>query len=162
MKYLLERRKRWSDSYKGVPDSDEEEVDSKTWKEVEDARLKREEEELSKIATGIGKVFLKEVKEREKLKKIKMANLDPRNASRTPSANKEPTYRLRYESPIGASPSRNLDHPKPFDDDDFDRSISCRSSMGRSVGQIPNYNGKLSNIFSILLCDKTILYMQNF
>lgn len=61
---------------------------------------------------------------------------------RTPSANKEPNYRLRYDNPIGASPSRNLDHPRPFDDDDFDRSLSCRSSMGRSIGAIPNYNGK--------------------
>lgn len=66
---------------------------------------------------------------------------------RTPSANKEPTYRLRYDNPIGASPSRNLDHPRPFDEDDFDRSLSCRSSMGRSIGTIPNYNGKHYNIF---------------
>lgn len=51
-------------------------------KELEDARLKKEEAELSKIATGIGKVFLKEVKEREKLKQWKAAHLDPRNASR--------------------------------------------------------------------------------
>lgn len=65
---------------------------------------------------------------------------------RTPSASKEPAYRLRYESPIGASPSRNSDHPKPFDEDDFDRSLSCRSSVGRSVGQIPNYNGKCFKI----------------
>uniref|UniRef100_V5GP13 Actin-binding LIM protein 1 n=2 Tax=Anoplophora glabripennis TaxID=217634 RepID=V5GP13_ANOGL len=135
-----ERRKRWSDSYKGVPDSDEDDLDGLTAKEIEDLKLKKEEEELSKISSGIGKVFLKNVQEREKLKQWKAAHLDPRNASRTPSANKEPQYRLRYDSPIGASPSRNLDHPRPFDDDDFDRSLSCRSSMGRSIGAIPNYN----------------------
>lgn len=133
-----ERRKRWSDSYKGV-ESDEDEVDGLSPKEIEDLKLKKEEEELSKIASGIGKVFLKNVKEREKLRQWKAAHLDPRNASRTPSANKEPPYRLRYDNPIGASPSRNLDHPRPYDDDEFDRSISCRSSMGRSIGQIP-YN----------------------
>ncbi|XP_023019260.2 actin binding LIM protein Uncoordinated 115a isoform X2 [Leptinotarsa decemlineata] len=133
-----ERRKRWSDSYKGVPDSDEDEIDGRNSKELEN--IKKEEEELTKIASGIGKVFLKNVQEREKLKQWKAANLDPRNASRTPSANKEPHYRLRYDNPIGASPSRNLDHPKPFDEDDFDRSLSCRSSMGRSIGAIPNYN----------------------
>lgn len=131
---------------------------------LKDAQLKREEEELSKIATGIGKVFLKNVKEREKIKQWKAAHLDPRNASRylhfklslvqsnvirffrirrTPSANKEPHYKLRFESPVGASPSRNADHPKPFEEEEFERSISCRSSVGRSVGQIPNYNGKL-------------------
>ncbi|XP_060529918.1 actin-binding LIM protein 1 isoform X5 [Cylas formicarius] len=134
-----ERRKRWSDSYKGVPDSDEDDLDGMTEKEIEDRKLKKEEEELTKIASGIGKVFLKNVKEREKFKQWKAANLDPRNASRTPSANKEPTYRLRYDNPIGASPSRNLDHPKPFDEDDFDRSLSCRSSsMSRPSGW--NYN----------------------
>lgn len=77
-----ERRKRWSDSYKGVPDSDEDETDQLSPKEIEDAKLKREEEELSKIASGIGKVFLKNVKEREKIRQWKAAHLDPRNASR--------------------------------------------------------------------------------
>ncbi|XP_050511936.1 actin-binding LIM protein 3 isoform X2 [Diabrotica virgifera virgifera] len=134
-----ERRKRWSDSYKGVP-SDEDEVDDATAREIQDQKLKKEENELSKIASGIGKVFLKEVQEREKYKQWKAANLDPRNASRTPSAKKEPNYSFRYDNPIGASPSRNLDHQRPFDDDDFDRSLSCRSSMGRSIGAIPNYN----------------------
>lgn len=105
--------------------------------------MKKEEKELSKIATGIGKVFLKNVHEREKIKKWKAAHLDPRNASRTPSANKEPHYRLRYESPVGASPSRNADHPKPFEEEEYDRSVSCRSvSLGRSSGgQAPSYNG---------------------
>ncbi|CAG9861145.1 unnamed protein product [Phyllotreta striolata] len=135
-----ERRKRWSDSYKGVP-SDEDEVDNAKEGDIQDEKLKKEENELSKIASGIGKVFLKNVQEREKFKQWKAANLDPRNASRTPSANKEPNYRFRYDNPIGASPSRNLDHPRPFDDElEFDRSMSCRSSMGRSVGAIPNYN----------------------
>lgn len=134
-----ERRKRWSDSYKGVGDSDEEEVDGMTEKEIEDMKLKKEEQELSKIASGIGKVFLKNVKEREKIKQWKAAHLDPRNASRTPSAKKEPVYGMRYDNPIGASPSRNLDHPRPYDDDDFDRSLSCRSSsMSRPSGW--NYN----------------------
>nr|CAI5823326.1 unnamed protein product [Callosobruchus analis] len=144
-----ERRKRWSDSYKGVQDSDEEEVDGVPAKAVDDVKLKKEEEELSKIASGIGKVFLKNVQEREKIKQWKAAHLDPRNASRTPSANKEPAYRLRYDNPIGASPSRNLDHPRPFDDDDFDRSLSCRSSVGRSVGAIPNYNVSTGSITDV-------------
>ncbi|XP_060529919.1 actin-binding LIM protein 1 isoform X6 [Cylas formicarius] len=143
-----ERRKRWSDSYKGVPDSDEDDLDGMTEKEIEDRKLKKEEEELTKIASGIGKVFLKNVKEREKFKQWKAANLDPRNASRTPSANKEPTYRLRYDNPIGASPSRNLDHPKPFDEDDFDRSLSCRSSsMSRPSGW--NYNVSTGSITDV-------------
>lgn len=51
-------------------------------KEVVDEKLKKEEEELNKIASGIGKVFLKDVKKREELKAWKAAHLDPRNASR--------------------------------------------------------------------------------
>lgn len=62
----------------------------------------KEEEELRKISTGIGKVFLQNVREREKLRQWKLAHLDPRNASRTPSAAREPAYRLRYESPVNA------------------------------------------------------------
>ena len=86
----------------GVPDSeDEDEVDKKSIKEVEE-KLKKEQNELSKIDTGIAKVFLQDIeKDRENLRH-KAANVDPRNASRTPSANREPAYRLRYESPVGA------------------------------------------------------------
>lgn len=137
-----ERRRRWSDSYKGVPDSDEEDtVDKGVDKEPKDIKLKKEEEELSKIASGIGKVFLQNVREREKIRHYKQTHLDPRNASRTPSAAREPNYRLRYQSPINASPSRNLDAPRPWEEYEMlDRSSSYRSSMGRSVGAIPSYN----------------------
>jgi len=71
-----------------------------------------------------------------------MSHLDPRNASRTPSANKEPPLRLRYESPINASPSRFRDHPRPFDyeDPELDRHSTHRSSLGRSIGTLPSYN----------------------
>ncbi|XP_029042521.1 actin binding LIM protein Uncoordinated 115a isoform X3 [Osmia lignaria lignaria] len=127
-----ERRRRWSDTYKGVPASDDEdEVDNKTYiKEVEE-KLQKEQDELSKIDTGIAKVFLHDrEKDRENLRH-KAANVDPRNASRTPSAAREPTYRLRYESPVGASPSRNIDHARPWEDDD---GFSYRSSIG------PSYN----------------------
>lgn len=90
-------------SIQGVPASDDEdEVDNKTYiKEVEE-KLKKEQDELSKIDTGIAKVFLQDrEKDRENLRH-RAANVDPRNASRTPSAAREPTYRLRYESPVGA------------------------------------------------------------
>ncbi|XP_026744803.1 actin-binding LIM protein 3, partial [Trichoplusia ni] len=112
-----ERRRRWSDTYKGVPDSDDE-ADGKQNGNVNgngdiDPKLRREERELSKIETGIAQVFLKEVKEREKLQQWKKQNLDPRNASRTPSASREPLPRLRYSSPVGASPSRSLEARAP-------------------------------------------------
>ncbi|XP_071572089.1 actin-binding LIM protein 3 isoform X12 [Temnothorax nylanderi] len=114
-----ERRRRWSDTYKGVPASDDEdEVDNKTYIKEAEQKLKKEQDELSKIDTGIAKVFLHDrEKDRENLRH-RAANVDPRNASRTPSAAREPTYRLRYESPVGASPSRNIDHARPWEDDD--------------------------------------------
>ncbi|CAL7946308.1 unnamed protein product [Xylocopa violacea] len=136
-----ERRRRWSDTYKGVPASDDEdEVDNKTYiKEVEE-KLKKEQDELSKIDTGIAKVFLQDrEKDRENLRH-KAANVDPRNASRTPSAAREPTYRLRYESPVGASPSRNIDHARPWEDDD---GFSYRSSVG------PSYNVSTGSITDV-------------
>jgi len=133
-----ERRRRWSDSYKGVPDSDDDEVDSQI-KSTMNAKLKKEEAELSKMSTGIGKVFLASVKEREKLMKQKI--LDPRNSSRSPSASSQPSLRLRFQNPINASPSRHLDAPRPWEDEDtLDRCSSYRSSVGRSIPTIPTYN----------------------
>ena len=67
-----------------------------------DPQLKKEEEELAKISSGMGKVFLKTVKEREKIMAYRKANLDPRNSSRTPSAKNEITTKLRYDNPVNA------------------------------------------------------------
>lgn len=108
--------------------------------------MKKEENELAKIGNGMGGVFLKDLKENAKKEKWRQQNVDPRNASRTPSASKEPIYKLRYESAIGASPSRNSDHQKPFYEDEvtFDRSTSYRGSVGRNIGSTPSYNGKWS------------------
>uniref|UniRef100_A0A336LYN1 CSON008204 protein n=1 Tax=Culicoides sonorensis TaxID=179676 RepID=A0A336LYN1_CULSO len=135
-----ERRRRYSDSYKGVPGSDEEDETDKAPKDEIDEKLNKEQEELQKINSGMGAVILKDLKEHAKYRRWKQSHLDPRNSSRTPSAAKEPMYRLRYESPIGASPSRNLDHQKPFYEDEFDRSTSYRGSVGRAIGSAPSYN----------------------
>ncbi|XP_046614687.1 actin-binding LIM protein 2 isoform X3 [Neodiprion virginianus] len=135
-----ERRRRWSDTYKGVPVSDDEdEVDNKGYIQEAEQKLKKEQAELSKIDTGIAKVFLQDrEKDRENLRH-RAANVDPRNASRTPSAAREPAYRLRYESPVGASPSRNIDHARPWEDED---GVSYRSSVG------PSYNAGRSSVRS--------------
>jgi actin-binding LIM protein len=92
-----ERRRRYSDSYKGVQTSDDEDQVDKAVENVENVepQLKREEEELKKINSGMSKVILKDLKERQKYKIWKQNNLDPRNASRTPSASKELHYKLR-------------------------------------------------------------------
>lgn len=140
-----ERRRRYSDSYKNIESDDEVDhhhVKSKENKENQtERRLRKDEEELTKLkSSGMGKVILKDLQEQKKYETWKRENLDPRNASRTPSASKEPTYRLRYESPVGASPSRNLDHQRPVEDEYFDRSTSYRGSVGRAIGNAPSYN----------------------
>lgn len=144
-----ERRRRYSESSKDgkehhhhsrdLPDAgnsaeSEEMSESLTSSSTyEDPQLKKEEEELSKIATGIGKVFLKEVREREKLRAWKSSHLDPRNASRNPSAKKELHHRLRYDNPVNASPSRDLDRAKPWDDEDLEMMSAFRSSGGKTA-----------------------------
>lgn len=60
------------------------------------SRLQREAEQLEKLKSGIGSAIAKDLKEHAKYRKWKQNNLDPRNASRTPSASKEPLYKLRY------------------------------------------------------------------
>jgi actin-binding LIM protein len=89
----------------------------------------KEEEELSKIETGMGKVFLQNVREREKLRQWKLAHLDPRNASRTPSAAREPAYRLRYESPVNACKLNSEDLVAVM------KASVCRSFYGSSMKQ---------------------------
>lgn len=110
----------------------------------------------------MGAVILKDLKEHAKYRKWKQHHIDPRNASRTPSASKELMYRLRYESPIGASPSRHLDHQKPFYDDEvtFDRSTSYRGSVGRSLGTTPSYNGEFIVWYVKILNFTNFLYFS--
>lgn len=86
--------------FKGVQVSDEE-IDE-TDKAVQangngvSSKLQKEQQELEKINTGMSKVILKDLKERQKYKAWKQQNMDPRNASRTPNASKEPVYKLRF------------------------------------------------------------------
>jgi len=64
-----------------------------------DPRIEKDIEELSKLReSGAASVILKDLQR----KKTEEPVLDPRSASRTPSAAMEPPYRTRYESPIFA------------------------------------------------------------
>merc|ERR1740128_69871 len=128
-----ERRRRWSEPMKkedsteiGPPPDDQ--LDSK---------LKNQEETLRKISSGgsgLGKVFLDTVKQREKMNAQRRAFIDPRSYARTPSATREPQFRLRYDSPVNASPSR-LTHSRMEEEPS---STFYRSSSGRSLGT-PGY-----------------------
>lgn len=104
-----ERRRRWSggsgstrDATAAMDAADEIDGEFDSDEPLDDPRLRKEEAELSKIASGIGKVFLKTVKEREKVRAWRRANMDPRNASRAPNARSEVHQRLRYNNPVNA------------------------------------------------------------
>ena len=120
-----------------------------------DDKLKSQEKELRKISTGssLGKVFLDTVKQREKINAgntqsssldhnltfvapERRAFIDPRSYARTPSASREPHNRLRYDSPVNASPSR-MTHSRQ--EEDPPPSTFYRSSSGRSLGT-PGYS----------------------
>ena len=58
----------------------------------------------------VSAVFLDTIRKTEKIRNAKVPQIDPRSAARTPAANKMPKYRLRYDSPVWASPSRDTYH----------------------------------------------------
>ena len=105
-----------------------------------DKKLKSQEESLRKISEGssLGKVFLDTVRQREKINAQRKAFIDPRSYARTPSASREPTYRLRFDSPINASPSR-LTHSSCAARPEEEPGTFFRSSSGRSLGT-PGYH----------------------
>lgn len=128
------RRRRWSEPMQKEDELDEADKNG----DAEGDRLKKEATELRKISTGssLGKVFLDTVKQREKINAERRAFVDPRSYARTPSASREPHNRLRYDSPVNASPSR-MTHSRM--DDDPPPSTFYRSSSGRSLGT-PGYS----------------------
>ena len=127
-----QRRRRWSE-----PMKKEDSVDIGPPPDHQlDAKLKNQEETLRKISkggSGLGKVFLDTVQQREKINAQRRAFIDPRSYARTPSATREPQFRLRYDSPVNASPSR-LTHSRQEDEP----TTFFRSSSGRSLGT-PGY-----------------------
>lgn len=74
---------------------------------AESQRISKDIEELSKLQqdSGTAAVILRDLKK----KRSTSPTLDPRNASRTPSAALEPISKTRYETPYFKSPSRDLD-----------------------------------------------------
>jgi len=122
-----ERKRRRSGSI-GSNEEQEEERQEDADPSIEE-KLRRNEEELMKISSGIGKVFLDTIKKTEKIRSARLTNIDPRSAARTPAANKMPKYRLRYDSPAWASPSRDTMHGRPWDsEEDLERVVVLTSS----------------------------------
>ncbi|KAL8623382.1 hypothetical protein ACOMHN_060252 [Nucella lapillus] len=112
-------------------DDDEEEV-------IEDPKIRREMEEISKIKdeSGIGKVIFQELSE---LKQKPVKPMDPWKASRVPSAKYEPRYHTRYQSPMFASPSRFLDVTRRSWDDYNIRGYRSVSTLANLPTPKPGY-----------------------
>ena len=98
------RRRHWSEPLRSSSSEDEEEeqpveaVESSSEEEEKpDPKLDQTEGELKKISRGMASVFLADLEaERIRRKKEKSTKfIDPRSASRTPAANREPHFRLR-------------------------------------------------------------------
>jgi len=123
-----ERKRRRSGSAGSNQEEEEEEKKEEVDPAIEE-KLRRHEEELKKISNGIGKVFLDTIQKTEKIRSARQTNIDPRSAARTPAANKMPKYRLRYDSPAWASPSRDTMHGRPWDsEEDLERPVVLTSS----------------------------------
>lgn len=132
---------------KGEEDDNETEEDMVEEVTMEE-KMRRNEEELKKISSGIGKVFLDTIQKTERIRSMRKTNIDPRSAARTPAANKMPKYRLRYESPAWASPSRDTQHGRPWDsEEDLEHQVVLTSSgcaSGCTSDHIPPASGTLS------------------
>ena len=134
-----ERRRRWSEPMK-KEDNGKESPPAPEDTEMKE-KLKSQEETLRKISTKgseIGKVFLNNVKQREKLQKQRQAFMDPRSYARTPSASREPVFGLRYDSPVKASPSR-LTHYSRQEDRGLSQSTPGYGGTLNSAHTTPSY-----------------------
>lgn len=80
-------------------------------------KIEKEINELAKITnSGTAQMILEDLKKKQKLDPLK---LDPRSSSRSRSAGVEPPQKTRFESPVFASPSRDLLKARLFQYDDI-------------------------------------------
>jgi len=93
---VREGKPRRLSGYSDVVDADKE---NEVFTPKVDPRIEKDIEELTKLReSGAASVILKDLQRKKSEERL----LDPRSASRTPSASLEPPYRTRYESPIFA------------------------------------------------------------
>ncbi|KAL8560338.1 hypothetical protein ACOMHN_006069 [Nucella lapillus] len=126
---MLRERRRSRGEMNG--DDEEEEV-------IEDPKIQRELEEISKIKdeSGMGKVIFQELAE---LKHKPPKPMDPWKASRVPSAKYEPRYLTRYQSPMFASPSRFVDLTRRSWDDNDIRGYRSVATLANLPSAKPGY-----------------------
>lgn len=94
-----------------------------------------DQREVSNITTSVGNVVLQNP-DPDKSRRL----LDPRRTSRSSSARKDMYSRLRYENPVTASPSRDMDRPKPWEEY-FEEPVSFVGSRGKTSYVNPPSNG---------------------
>ncbi|GAU91689.1 hypothetical protein RvY_03898-2 [Ramazzottius varieornatus] len=150
-----ERRKKYSQMTRKDEEEEEEEKEKEADKDVivdpgkaalaarQEEQARKEAEQLKKISSGIANVFLHDIEERSKHRHDRWRRgIDPRNASRTASATREPMVAPRYGSPAFASPSRLDDRPRPWEEWDFNTpSPSSKWRSASSGGStLPSYS----------------------
>ncbi|CDW52001.1 actin binding protein UNC 115 [Trichuris trichiura] len=82
-----------------------------------ESRILKAEQELNRIKeeSSLARVFVQELEVSLNAFRLNVPlHVDPRSSSRTPSANRMPHLKCRYDSPINASPSRYLNRPRPW------------------------------------------------
>ncbi|KAK2148473.1 hypothetical protein LSH36_496g02039 [Paralvinella palmiformis] len=141
---LREKKKgrsgRRSTTTSGAETTDTEiETEISEWEDEPDSRpvdpkIQREIDYLLKHGgTGAARAFLRELER----KGAESPTLDPVSASRTPSADHEPHYKLRYPNPVFASPSRDTEfRPRLYSLDDHLVGRKYRSTT-QTVGNFP-------------------------
>lgn len=103
-----------------------------------------EQVDVKQVSTGIGRVYSRNSEQRPKPAPRAVQNLDPRNASRNPSANKDVPSTFRYENASKSSPSRNFDRVKPWEEDmEYDGKSAFVGTTGNTsyVNLPSNYDG---------------------
>lgn len=113
--YAIEEiRKRLSETE--PDDDDEEDADFPDATAAKLEKKKKAAEELRKLEPDSSLIhqLAVAVEEEEKKRRVPL-HLDPRSASRTPSAKKLPHFKCRYESATNASPSRYQNRPRPWE-----------------------------------------------
>uniref|UniRef100_A0A5S6QN20 Actin-binding LIM protein 1 n=1 Tax=Trichuris muris TaxID=70415 RepID=A0A5S6QN20_TRIMR len=117
--YAVEEFKRRLSSNERL--DEEEAMDSQN-----ESRILKAEHELNRIKdeSSLARVFVQELENDLKKSKVPL-HVDPRSSSRTPSANRMPHLKCRYDSPINASPSRYLNRPRPWQRWDKNKALTA-------------------------------------
>lgn len=120
-------------------------------------KIEKEINELSKITnSGTAQMILEDLKKKKKLDPLK---LDPRNSSRSRSAAVEPPQKTRFESPVFASPSRDLLKARLFQYDDMyeQKYRTCTSPTAAR----PGYGIKSRTLDSRMGCMSAMAFRSN-